>query len=444
VAVVARVQEAGVRLVAYYVAEADGAVGPAGIREFLGTRLPDYLVPSAFVALSALPLTPSGKVDRSALPAPESPAGPIATDRRPPSATEQAIAAIWRDVLGLSSVGMHQGFFEVGGYSLAALRVFAQIESTLGVSLPLGTLFEAPTIADLARAVDRSKSSDGALKPRALVRIQEGIGPPLICVHTLSGDVLEYRNLARHLSPEQPVIGIQAVLDDRVDAVYGTLEATAAAYVTEIQRIQPEGPYYLCGWSSGGTLALEMAQQLLNAGAAVALLAIIDSAPYNVVVPHREAAVVRWARQIANIPAWIRDDLLVTSTADFLARTRHKLSVWRRRWFGGASAAKGFRDVIDFPRRAPAWEHFAETHFRAFREYVPKPYRGRVSVFTAPTHPLTWLNDPARVWRHLAQDVEVYPAAGTHFSIFHEPNVQVLAHRIGQAIEKARKSAASL
>jgi thioesterase domain-containing protein len=187
-------------------------------------------------------------------------------------------------------------------------------------------------------------------------------------------------------------------------------------------------------------LALEMAQQLLAAGAAVPLLAIIDSAPYNVPVPNRQSVVVKWARQIANLPAWVRDDLLKTSLAELLARTRHKLSVWRRRWGRASSTPENVRDVVNFPRQSPAWERFVELHFRAFKEYVPKPYPGRVSLFLAPTQGLTWVNNPVPIWRHLAHSVDVYQAAGTHFSIVREPNVQVLAAGITQAIEKARQS----
>src|SRR5262249_52792017 len=145
---------------------------------------------------------------------------------------------------------------------------------------------------------------------RAIARIKEGTGAPLVCVHTLSGDVFEYRDIARGLGPDQPVVGFQAVIDDRVDTLYASLAATAAAYVEELLHTQPEGPYYLCGWSSGGTLALEMAQQLRATGAEVALLAIIDEAPYNVDLPPRQFSVARLMRQVANVPGWIREDLL--------------------------------------------------------------------------------------------------------------------------------------
>ncbi len=412
-------------------------------RTHLSATLPAYMVPAAFVVLESLPLTPNGKVDRKALPSPRSTTRQPAADALPSSETEAAIARIWCDVLGVSSVGVHDRFFDVGGHSLAALRLFAQIESTMKIALPLSTLFEAPTIAELARVVDHARDHGTTHVWRAAVTIKEAAGPPLFCVHTLSGDVLEYRDIAKYLPADQHVVGLQAIIGSEVDRTYGTLADTAAAYIAEIKQVQPEGPYYLCGWSSGGTLALEMAQQLRAAGDEVALLAVIDSSPYNVIVP-KISAFRNALRLVANVPAWIRDDLMQTDTAQIRARAHHKLSVWARRFRRRSAAAETIRDVIDFPRRAQSWEHFAEVHFKAFKQYVPAPYAGRVSVFTAPTHPLTWINDPIPAWRQLARAIDAYPAAGTHFSIVKEPNVRVLGRLIGEAIAKARAERSSV
>jgi thioesterase domain-containing protein len=312
------------------------------------------------------------------------------------------------------------------------------------VSLPLSTLFEANTIADLARVVTRSRHGDSDAPWRSLVTIKEGTAPPLVCIHSLSGDVLEYRDIARHLTGPQQVLGLQAVLGENVESIYATLEATATEYLAQLRTAQPAGPYYLCGWSSGGALALEMAQQLLSAGEAVALLAIIDSAPFNVELKQKPSPFRQLLRQLANIPAWVREDLLLSEPSDIFARARHKLSVWTRRTARHAiGGQETVRDVVDFPRRTASWEHFAEIHFSAFKRYVPKSYAGRVSVFTAPTHPLTWLNDPAPIWRQLATTVDVYPVAGTHFSIVKEPNVGVLARAIATAFDRARANTSS-
>ena len=411
-------------------------------RACLSEKLPGYMVPAVFTVLDALPLTPNGKIDRAALPAPQALTRTIAPDAVPESPDQQVLADIWQDVLGLTSVGTRDSFFELGGHSLAALRVFAQIESKLGVSLPLSTLFEANTIADLARVITRVRLGEGATPWRALVVIKEGDAPPLVCVHSLSGDVLEYRDIAKYLTGSQRVLGLQAVLSDNVEAMYRSLEATAAAYLAEVREAQPLGPYYLCGWSSGGSLALEMAQQLVAADDTVALLAIIDSAPPNIELREKPSSIRQLLRQLANIPAWVRDDLLLTPPAEMWARACHKLSVLSRRVRRPThTMGDTVRDVVDFPRRNALWERFAAAHFGAFKSYAPKPYPGRVSLFTAPTHPLTWLNDPAPLWRQLAEKVDVHPAAGTHFSIVKEPNVQVLALAIEKAMEVTRDRA---
>jgi amino acid adenylation domain-containing protein/non-ribosomal peptide synthase protein (TIGR01720 family) len=148
------------RLVAYVVPAADGAPDAAELRAFLAARLPDYMVPSAFVTLASIPLTSNGKVDRRALPAPDARAG-LAERVAPRDAVEEALASIWSEVLGVAELGVNDGFFELGGHSLVATRVLARVRSSLGVDLPFRTMFEAPTIAALAERV-RAKQGDGA------------------------------------------------------------------------------------------------------------------------------------------------------------------------------------------------------------------------------------------------------------------------------------------
>jgi amino acid adenylation domain-containing protein len=415
------------------------------LKQTLVAALPAYMIPSAFVILDRLPLTPNGKVDRSALPPPPAVAARHAAGDvvAPASDTEAVIAAIWRDVLGVADVSVGDSFFDVGGHSLAALRVFAAIEAQTGVSLPLSTLFRAPTVRALASTVDEQKQRGKAGAWPSVVVIREGAGPPLVGLHSLSGDVLEYRLIAKYLPPNQKVIGLQAPLGDEVDIdrVFESIEATADYYIRALREIQPEGPYYLCGWSSGGAIALEMAQRLIRSGASVALLAVIDSAPYNIAVPRR-SLLSRLSRTVANLPLWVRDDLFATPPDIMFARVRHRLRLAGRQLSGAANKAPEIRDVVDFPDRPPRWERFADRHYRAFRLYTPSFYPGRVSLLLAPTRPLTWLNDAESAWRQIARDVDVRYAAGTHFSIVREPQVRVLAGILDDAIRQARRDAA--
>ncbi len=246
------------------------------IREHVSRLLPAYMVPSAFVVLHRLPLTANGKVDRAALPAPraereESARGYLA----PRSQAEQALAAIWAQVLGLERVGVEDNFFELGGHSLLAIRLFAAIEAELGKRLPLAALFEGPSIARLAELLSR----DGWVPPWSpLVPIQpEGSRPPLFCIHGGGSQVLIYRNLAVRLGREQPLYGLQPVgLDGRQPGLE-RVEDMAATYLQAIRTRQPCGPYYLAGLSFGGVVAFEMAQQLRAQGQEVALLALFDT-----------------------------------------------------------------------------------------------------------------------------------------------------------------------
>jgi thioesterase domain-containing protein len=199
--------------------------------------------------------------------------------------------------------------------------------------------------------------------------------------------------------------------------------------------VQPEGPYYLCGWSSGGAIALEMSQRLRREGATVALLAVIDSAPFNIDVPPRSRT-SRFCRQLANVPRWLRDDLLATPMKVMVERLGHRLRTALRQMNGAAAAAPTVRDIVNFPDGPDRWERFVETHYAAFRRYTPSPYMGRVSLILAPTQPLTWLNDAERAWRQIASDVDPYVAAGTHFSIVREPNVRVLAQALSGLLHR--------
>ena len=285
-------------------------------------------MPGVFVILDTLPQTPHGKMDRRALPAPEkmrseSPNSPVA----PRDSVETEMVKIWQELFSYSPIGIRDNFFEIGGHSLLALRLQADMRSRLGVQFPLAAIFEYPTIEDLAEVVrtqggERTAGSDprqanqirngdrnsdgpsskglmgqlrsvfkrnsednaGARKARAvnedaniLVPIQlEGSRAPFFCVHPVGGNVLCYAELARQLGQEQPFYGLQASSQFNEQ---DTIEEMASRYIRSIKTCQPEGPYNLGGWSMGGMVAFEMATQLRRQGDEVALLALLDSFP---------------------------------------------------------------------------------------------------------------------------------------------------------------------
>src|SRR5580693_6118292 len=189
--------------------------------------------------------------------------------------TTKQLTQIWQEILGIESIAPDQNYFDLGGDSSLAVHMFAQIEKIFGVKLPLATLFEAPTIEELARILRRDESPAGW---SSLVAIQpSGSRPPFFCIHGAGGTVLIYRELAQRLGPDQPFYGLQAIgLDASCDPLT-SIEDMAALYTKEIRRKQPRGPYYLGGYCMGGTVAFEVAQQLRAAGEEVALLAVFDT-----------------------------------------------------------------------------------------------------------------------------------------------------------------------
>lgn len=265
------------QLVAYVVAATQN-LEPQTLRAFLAAQLPDYMLPAVFVVLDHLPLTPNGKVDRRALPIPTQ-SGLSAGDAvvPPRDVLEFQLARIWEAVLQVEQVGIHDNFFELGGQSLLAVRLVNEIERQLTQKVPLAALFQAPTLAELARLLRTSGWSTANL---ALVPIQnppQTGRPPLYLVPGNLGNVFTDLGLvARHLPPEQPLYGLQ----DGVD-IPSQVPAMAAHYLREIRQVQAEGPYYLGGICSGGVVAYEMAQQLQAAGEEVALLALVEAFPHE-------------------------------------------------------------------------------------------------------------------------------------------------------------------
>src|SRR5713226_1548702 len=274
------------RLVAYLVPASKGFPSPADLRQWLSDRLPEYMVPSAFVVLETLPLTPNGKVDRKKLPAPAQ--GKIeanACGTTPRDMLEQQLVKIWEKILGVRPVGLTDNFFELGGHSLISVRLSSEIKKLTGRSLPLATLFQTPTVGQLARILRRDGWSP---QWQSLVPIQPGGSrPPLYCVHGGGGNVLFYRDLARHLGSDYPFYGLQCRGLDGNGNCLTRVEDMASAYLKEIRELQPEGPYYLGGFCMGGSIAFEMAQQLTKEGQRVALLAMFDSYNHNGISPRR-------------------------------------------------------------------------------------------------------------------------------------------------------------
>ncbi|MCD9046415.1 amino acid adenylation domain-containing protein [Luteimonas sp. MHLX1A] len=265
------------RLVAYL--QPEGAVDLAALRTAVAARVPDYMVPAAFVVLDDWPVTANGKLDRGALPAPVHGA---AAGEAPRSPTGQALAALFAQALGLDAgaVPADADFFALGGDSLSAVHLLMAIQRRFGRDPGLGALFATPTVAALAARIDADEEApDHGLAP--LVRLRRGDPgrAPLFVVHPAGGISWCYRELARALSPARDVHGLQSPALDTAQPLPASIDALAAGYVERVAMLQPEGPVHLLGWSVGGILAHAMAVRLRALGREVGVLALLDAYP---------------------------------------------------------------------------------------------------------------------------------------------------------------------
>jgi amino acid adenylation domain-containing protein len=261
------------RLVAYIIAHREQTINTEELRRFLKQELPDYMVPSVFIFLDSLPLTPNGKIDRRALPAPDS--SKIDSDNTyvsPRDELELQLTKIWERTLDIHPIGMKDNFFELGGNSLLSVKLVAEIKQAFDKNLSVVTLFQAQTIEQLATVLREEKWAAGW---NSLVPIQSGGSkPPLFLVHPCSGEVPIYRVLAGHLGQERPIYGLQAIGLDGNHVPHDRVEQMVAHYITEIQTIQPQGPYFLGGKHIGYRVAIEIGRQLIVQGHQVELVVI--------------------------------------------------------------------------------------------------------------------------------------------------------------------------
>jgi FkbH-like protein len=361
---------------------------------------------------------------------------------------ETELCDLWRQLLRVERVGIHDDFFALGGTSLLAVRMIAELEKLTGRKLPLVTVFRTPSIAQIAQSLDQKPGAPG--NRTAVVAIQpKGSRPPLFLVHGAGGGILwGYANLAAYLGGDQPVYGLDPGQADL--ASQPTVEQMAAAYVRDIRTIQPVGPYYLGGYCFGGYVAYEMARQLTQQGQAIGLLALIDSAapngPYERVPWWRPAFYPRFIR---NSLYWLQDfrQLPPDTRREFF---RRKLDVLRRKVAGRLRPLRGkspeiileeYIDTTQFPEHE---RQLWQMHLTAGARYIPKPFAGRVTLLRTHGQPLLCSLDPQYGWRELAGDgVDVRLVPGAHENIFVEPEVQTLAAELSAALNGAHVTAPS-
>ncbi len=457
------------RLVAYIVPNQDQTPTINDLRDFLEHKLPKFMIPSAFVTLDALPLTPNGKVDRRALLGYDVPsdfvslgttpqAGNGKVDSRalphtsrisldtgfdaPSNPTEEILVAIWAEVLGLKQIGIHDNFFALGGHSLLAMRLFNEIEKTLGTRLSLATLFQKQTIAELATILHQEESSQ---EWESLVMIQQGkpTKPPLFCIHAIWGNVLFYRKLAHYL-PDQPFYGLQAQGLDGKRSPLTSIPEMASNYIKEIQRIQPQGPYFVGGFSLGGQIAFEVARQLHALGQEVRLLAVFDSGSPVVTQGSADATNTKpktlWKLSFSHL-----NNLLNLKPRDQINY------LWERiNWHLTAGKASIFYKLyLRYIKRSLMDVRIldvASANHQAFKSYVAQEiYPGIVTLFLSASS-FEKLEDDPQLWIKAATGgVEIYQIPGAiHTTLMEEPNVRLLAEKLTVCLQQVQADSSLL
>lgn len=409
-------------LVAYLVAEQESRPPVSEIRDALARKLPDYAIPSRYQFLETLPVLPDGKVDRRALPAPDLGRRKVdAVFVAPRDRSELELVQIWQELLGVQPIGVTENFFDLGGHSLLAARLLTEIEKKYARKFPPRVLLQASTVEQLA-ALLHEEGWEPAWSPLVTLR-EQGTKPPLFYIPPFNY-VLGFYPLATYLPTDQPIYALLASPSGQ-EFPFSRLEDEAAFYVKQVKTVQPHGPYYLLGWSYGGVMAFEMAQQFFQQGERVAFLGVLD-----IGLPSKDLG----------------------SRLDFwMCRSRY---FWRLGMRGMAKRLGGrmrrmYARQFDGAQRRPipqAWEEaqarpdYPEIAKRVgFRGYVPKKYPGRVTLFQVQDTEPHLCRNVLNSWVKIAAGgVQTYDIPGVHNTMLLEPYVRDVAEKLQVSLAKAQ------
>ena len=475
-AVILRANRAGDKRLAVFVT-VDQAKTPdtETLRTYLSERLPAHMVPADIIPLAKLPLTPNGKLDRRSLEKILPVSLAVSDTYVPPrDELEKKLSRVWAQLLDLKAVGIHDNFFQLGGHSLLAIRLVICFRTICGFEISLRDIFECPTIELLANRVKSALPSTNIAPPegdRYLEQLRKGsTNPPFICVTGAGSVTGYYAALAEHMSLEQPFYGLKDPSLDEEHDTFPTVETLAARYIQSLQTIQPHGPYYLGGWSFGGIVAFEMAQQLTHNGEEVALLALIDTSlprqgkrsPQSSAERIRSKA-KRFRYEVQMLCGswkillrylWDASGILFQSLTGQKKPMENQVSV--RGYMAWAwhdihtqytrKKAKLEKPSLRDPRLRMIEDPFVRLVFKtmkarrmAMMSHTHKPYPGEVTLICA--------SDTAEGkkqtlgWDEIAQGgVVIHKLTGGHESILKEPYVSETSKVLQDAIDKAHKA----
>jgi amino acid adenylation domain-containing protein len=390
------------------------------VRAYLARYLPNYMVPPTIATVRVLPLTSNGKVDRRALRVMNlSESNSTAHLVAPRNTTEKILVQIWQEVLELKQVDINANFFDLGGHSLLAIQLFTKIEQQLKVQLPLAILVRSPTIAQLAQQLAKSALPEIS---SSLLPIQtQGSKPPFFCVHSLDPCLLFYQPLVDQLGADQPFYSIQPYDRHNQLLSFAKIEEMAAYCLREIRSVQPDGPYHLGGFSFGGYVAFEMAQQLRQQGEQVAILAIFDTPAPGTTT---ESSVIKQSISFYK--------LLSKYGSRFLyQKLLNKLTPYRR--ISDRVLQKPSQLTKLTLSQQQQWGQAVYLNEQASYRYNPDRYPGKITLFQAGYSVSTI--DLAAGWNKLAMGLDTIEIPGDHVSIFEQGNVLFLAKALNKCLD---------
>ena len=460
------------RLVAYIVPAAGAATlsQPAitrGVKDFLRTKLPAYMVPSTFVTLDDFPLNRNGKIDLNSLPVPDQARAEMGGDYvKPGNPLEYQLAQVWEELFDIRPIGITDNFFDLGGHSLLSVRMIDRIEQVIGKKLPLATLLSGATIEKLAAALLKQES-ESLRSP--LVEIQAGGSKrPFFYLHgDFNGGGLYCVSLSRHLGKDQPFYALQPHGMDG-QPMPRTIEAMAEDHIKTLRGHQPEGPYLLGGHCNGALIAFEMARQLEAQGAKVDLLVLICAEATNARYRQLQDWVNHFcllgglgveqaqdyfldlrgrAIRLKQVRSYYAGRLIELSKS---SRRKKVEFVFNKGLKGIKSLAASFarrkqvarfqeasiKAEADAPIAEAGRQEVAARYVKAMTSYVPRRYSGRVTLLCPSEPSFEPSNDPTYGWRYVAAEVDARIVPGGHLTCITKHNyemAQILRERIDEA-----------
>ena len=432
------------RLVAYCVPEGESSLTAAELRAQLSRTLPSHMLPSALVLLSALPLSPAGKLDRKALPRP---GAIVATAEQVPPRDdiEARLLVIWQEILGVRQIGVTDRFNDVGGHSLAAVKVLARVARDFGRKFQLVTIMQRDTIEQLASLL---RDADHVEAWKCVVPIvTRAQGQPIICIHAGMGNVNVYQRLAEEIGDAFPVYGVLALGNWGTQRVQATIEEMAMFYLEQILATQPRGPYVLFGLSMGGPIAMEVARLMRARGLEVRMTAMYDSRAPGYPRYVWSARIRRFVMSHGGIEAWklrrIFDHRPATSASigSYAREVRARASATWRAWRAYTRMEQLSRAFVhrdpppDFPLEA-SLTRFWLARWRIWARYTPRAYDGRVILFRAMIQNAGAIEDLTNGWGPLVRELQVYDVPGTHSAGLRRPQVATFARLFRECVER--------